>query len=344
MSLKKLNELLSADEFRELSDKVPSNREEYQQINQIAYNLKLNTKLPTTVHIEPTNKCNQTCVMCVHPDMKRTVGFIEDEVAVKAIEECARFGIYSVHFFFFGEPFMNRKTIDYIAMAKEKQIPMVSVTTNFTTIKEDEIEKLVTTKLNSIHISFEGLDRKTYRDIRGTDSYDKVLRNLETLYRFKKKHNSDSPWISLTYVRTDESEHQIEQFKAAWEGKVNNIHISPQFDYIGRAPIRKQQVGLNSGDIMDRDKKDRLPCRQLWLRLVVLSNGELVPCSQNIDGELSVGNLKDMTISEAWQSAKMLELRSQHLTNRISKNCVCNDCIDWDWSGRVDNRTLLKKP
>ncbi|MDH5748653.1 MAG: SPASM domain-containing protein, partial [Rhodospirillales bacterium] len=84
-------------------------------------------------------------------------------------------------------------------------------------------------------------------------------------------------------------------------------------------------------------------CRQLWLRLVVLSNGELVPCSQNIDGELSIGNIKDMTIREAWQGDKMLDLRASHLTNRISKDCVCHDCIDWDWSGRVDNRPQVRE-
>jgi len=75
---------------------------------------------------------------------------------------------------------------------------------------------------------------------------------------------------------------------------------------------------------------------------VVLSNGELVPCSQNIDGELSLGNIKDMTIVEAWQGEKMLDLRAQHLTNRIPKDCVCSSCIDWDWSGRVDDRPKTK--
>lgn len=341
-AMKEINNVLAAFEFRDLAEFVPKTREEYQNINQIAYNLKLNTLLPTTVHIEPTNKCNQTCVMCVHPDMKRDVTFVDDDVALKAIDECARFGIYSVHFFFFGEPFMNRKTVEYIKIAKQKGIPMVSVTTNLTTIKDAEIEQLVTSGLNSIHISFEGLDRETYKRIRGTDSYERVLRNMDRLHHYKQKHRSESPWISLTYVRTEEVDEQIEAFKSTWQDRVNSIHVSPQFDYIGRAPIRKTQGDPNSESILDRNKEERLPCRQLWLRLVVLSNGELVPCSQNIDGELSIGNIKDMTIAEAWQGDKMLELRAQHLTNRIPDSCVCSECIDWDWSGRFDNRPKLK--
>ena len=341
--MKKLSEMLAAHEYRELAGFRSSNRREYIDFNQIAYNLKLNTHIPTTVHIEPTNDCNQTCVMCVHPDMRRPVTFIEDEIAYKAIDECAEFGIYSVHFFFFGEPFMNRKTVDYIRYAKEKKIPLVSVTTNFTSIKESEIERLVKDGLDSIHISFEGLNRERYEDIRGTDSYDKVLRNLECLQQFKQSHQSESPWISMTYVRTNETDDEILRFLSEWKDRVNNIHISPQFDYIGRAPIRKTQEAPNSEGILNRNNVDRLPCRQLWLRLVVLSNGELVPCSQNIDGELSIGNIKDMTIREAWLGDKMLDLRASHLTNRISKDCVCHDCIDWDWSGRVDNRPQVRE-
>ena len=340
--MKSINNMFAAYELRDLAVITPKSRQEYLDINQTAYNLKLNTRVPTTVHIEPTNKCNQTCVMCVHPDMQRPVTFIDDDIALKAINQCAEFGIYAVHFFFFGEPFLNRKTVDYIRTAKQKGIPLVSVTTNFTSIKDAEIERLVVDGLDSIHISFEGLSREKYEDIRGTDSYEKVLRNLERLYHFKAKHKSEKPWVSLTYVRTEESDEQIETFQNTWKDKVNSIHISPQFDYLGRAPIRETQGDPNSEGILDRSAEDRLACRQLWLRLVVLSNGELVPCSQNIDGELSLGNIRDMSIAEAWQSEKMMDLRAQHITNRIPKECVCSGCIDWDWSGRVIDRPKVQ--
>lgn len=340
--MKKINNMFAAYELRELAAFVPKNRQEYLDLNQISYNLKLNSPAPTTVHIEPTNKCNQTCVMCVHPDMKRPVTFIEDEIAYEAIDQCAAFGVYAVHFFFFGEPFLNRKTVDYIRYAKKKGIPLVSVTTNFTSIKDAEIERLVVDGLDSLHISFEGLSREGYQEIRGTDSYEKVLRNMERLDHFKTTHHSEKPWVSLTYVRTDETDAEIETFWETWTKRVNSIHISPQFDYIGRAPIRARQETPNSEGILERDPNNRLPCRQLWLRLVVLSNGEMVPCSQNIDGELSLGNIRDMTIAEAWQGQRMMDLRAQHITNRITKSCVCHDCIDWDWSGRVEERPKVK--
>ncbi len=340
---KQINDFLTVPALRELASFSPRNRDEYRHFNQIAYNLKLNTSVPTTVHIEPTNKCNQTCKMCVHPDMKRDEAFIDDAIAMKAIDECAKFGVYAVHFFFFGEPFLNRRTVEYIKYAKQVGIPLVSTTTNFTSIKEKEIERLVVDGLDSIHISFEGIDRDRYKQIRGTNSYDKVLRNLAKLEQYKRQHAAKNPWVAMTYVRTTETDAEIEGFLRTWSDKVDDIHVSPQFDYIGRAPIRREQEGVNSGAIMDRSRENRLPCRQLWLRLVVLANGELVPCSQNIDGELSVGNIRNMTIAEAWQNDAMRRLRADHVAGRIEPSCVCSNCIDWDWSGKVDDRPTLAR-
>ena len=337
-----IHDFLTTQDMYDLARFIPKNREEYLQQAQIAYNLKLNTTVPSTVHIEPANICNQRCRMCVYPDMKRSKQLIDTGLALKAIDECAEIGVYAVHFFFFGEPFANKNTLEYMKYAKNKGIPLVSTTTNFTLVGEKEIEQLVDYQVDSVHVSFHGLNRERYMAIHGVDEFEKARGNILALLCERERRHSAKPWVSLTYVRTDESDDDIRRFKEEWGRRVNDIHISPQFDYLGRAPIRRDQQAVNSEGILDRDPEHRLPCRQLWLRLVVLSNGELVPCSQNIDGELSVGNLQVTTLREAWNGKRMLQLRAQHLTNSFEAGCICRNCMDWDWSGKVDKRARLK--
>jgi radical SAM protein with 4Fe4S-binding SPASM domain len=339
----KISDFLTVDRLSALDAFIPKNRPEYLEYSQAAYNLKLNSKTPTTVHIETTNVCNQRCYMCCYPDMKRKKMHMEDSLAYKAIDECSAIGVYALHFFFFGEPFANNKTIEYMKYAKDKGFPLVTTTTNFTLINTETIKKLVDYQIDSIHISFEGLDQERYKKIRGTDDYVRVLSNINQLIEYKQMKKSQKPWISLTYVRTTETDSEINEFKSRWQNKINDMHISPQFDYLGRAEIRKGQEQVNSEGIMERTSENRLPCRQLWLRLVVLSNGELVPCSQNMDGDLSVGNIKNTTIAKAWSGPRMMALRAQHLTNDYGTNKTCNNCIDWDWSGRFPNRPQIKK-
>jgi radical SAM protein with 4Fe4S-binding SPASM domain len=336
-----ITDILAADTFLDISNFIPRTRPDYQAYAQAVYNLKLSTGFPSTLHIEPTNYCNQSCYMCLHPSSKREKKHIDECMAIKAIDECAALGVYAVHFFFFGEPFLNKNTIEYMRYAKEKQIPLVSTTTNFTTVNDEEIFKLVDYNIDSIHISFEGLSRERYRQIRGTDHYDTVIRNLNKLIAYKKEKGTEKPWIALTYVRTTETDAEINEYKRTWQGVVNDIHISPQFYYFGRAKIAMGKYFVNSENIMRRNDEYRVPCRQLWLRLVLLSNGNLVPCSQNMDGEVSVGNYNEISIADAWTGGKMANLRMQHLSGLFNDDCICKDCIDWDWSGKFDNRPIL---
>ena len=338
-----ISDFLTADFFAKLSSFSPSTREEYLAHMQLVYNLKLNTKFPLVVHVETTNSCNQKCIMCQHPSMTRKKQNISPELAYKAIDESIKEKAWFLHFFFFGEPFLNKKTLEYMKYARDKGMENISLTTNFTTISENEIEKLVDYEINSVHISFEGLNRDLYKKIRKTDHYDKVISNIQTLIEYKKKKNSLKPWIALTYVRTIETDEEINQFKNTWGDLVNDIHISPQFDYLGRAEIIEYQEAVNSEGILNRDIESRQACRQLWLRMVVLSNGDLVPCSQNMDGELSVGNIKDISIAEAWNNHEMNDLRIQHLANQYKDDCICKNCIDWDWSGKIDDRPKLDR-
>ncbi len=346
-----IDQFLSSGELARLRSFSPSTRDEYLSHLQKIYNLKLHTDFPLVLHIEPTSECNQTCRMCCHPTMKREARHSEDLMVEKAINEAKLYKPWSTHFFFFGEPFLNKNLFNYIDIAKRAGLRNVSTTSNFTALTESRARAVANCGLDSIHISFEGLSREHYKMVRGKDTFDKAKRNIEALLNEREKTNSKL-WVSLTFVQTTEDDTDIDGFMKSWRDKVNDIHISPQFEYRNgsfrgerRQEIAKIQIYRNSGNIMFTKDADRVPCRQLWTRLVVTSNGEMTPCSQNIDAELSLGNIKDVSIHEAWTGLAMQELRAQHLANeyRTKAGKVCGSCTDWDWSGRVDKRPVVAK-
>jgi radical SAM protein with 4Fe4S-binding SPASM domain len=342
-----MNDFLRANDIALLRRFVPKTRDEYLKHIQTIYNLKLHTDFPLIAHIETTNYCNQKCIMCPHPSTGRKFMHIEEEIAKKAIEECALMQPWFVHFFFFGEPLINKATLDYMKYAKSVGVKRVSITTNLTLPSKEDVEEMVDSGIDSIHVSFEGLDRHSYKRIRKTDHYEKVIENLEHLLAYRKKQKTRTPWVSLTYVRTTETDEEIKKYKERWASKIDDMHISPQFEFRNgsvngerRPEIKSSQIGGNDGGIMYRNDIDRVACRQLWVRLVVLSNGELVPCSQNIDGELSLGNIRDMSMREAWTGSEMSDLRMQHISNNFcgKRGETCKGCTDWDWGGKIDNR------
>lgn len=330
---------------------APQTREEYLEHIQRVYNYKLHTDFPLVFHIEPTNICNQACRMCCHSTQKRKQGFITDELAYKAINEAKAWGPWSTNFFFFGEPFLCKNIFKYISKAKDSGLRNISTTSNFSTVTPDEIARIPKSGLDSIHISYEGLNREHYQLARGKDHYDRVTANIYNLLEEREKQSSRL-WISLTFVRTTESEEEIQQFVQKWRPIVNDLHISPQFEYRNESPdgsrrqaIAQSQSGRNDGGIMYTAPYDRVPCRQLWIRLIVTAQGDIVPCSQNIDAGLSLGKIQEITIHEAWTGQIMQSLRMQHIANcyTTKHGKICAGCTDWDWGGKVDKRPLLQQ-
>ncbi len=341
---------MSSGYIAELTRRNPETRAEFLGHLQKVYNYKLHTAFPLVLHIEPTNKCNQVCRMCIHPTQKRAEAYTSDMIVEKVIAEAKIMKPWATHFFFFGEPFLNKSLFKYIKMAKEANLRNISTTTNLTALSKANITKIPNSGLDSIHISFEGLNRKHYKEVRGKDTYEKARSNLLFLLSEKARLNSNL-WISITFVKTTESDEEISAFKNEWEPIVNDIHISPQFEYRNgsadgsrRQRIAKVQISRNTGNIMFTDDNDRVPCRQLWTRIVVTSQGELVPCSQNIDAELSLGNIMHTSIHDAWTGDLMKSLRMQHLCGsyKTAPGLICKTCTDWDWSGKVDTRPKVE--
>jgi len=340
------SDFLAANYFSNSKKFNPQDRNQYLLHSQVVYNLKLHTDFPLVLHIEPTNKCNQKCRMCCHPTQKRKETNTTDLIVHKAIAEAKIFRPWSTNFFFFGEPFLNKNIFDYFELAAKSNLRNISTTTNLTALTLANVKRLPSSGLNSIHISFEGLNREHYKMVRGKDTFQRAKRNILALVNEREKQNSKL-WISITFVRTDETDDQIEQFTSEWRGLVNDLHISPQFEYRNgsadgsrRQSISKIQIYRNDGNIMFTDNDRRVPCRQLWTRIVVTSNGEMVPCSQNIDAELTLGNILEKSIHEAWTGEQMQNLRMEHLSNdfRSMPGKVCRNCTDWDWSGKMDSR------
>ena len=342
-------DFVDAGYLAQMRNFAPTTREEYLEHSQKIYNYKLHTDFPLVLHIEPTSECNQKCRMCCHPTQKRMASHTTDEIVKRAISEAKKFKPWATHFFFFGEPFLNKKLFEYIKLAKEAGLRNISTTTNLTALTIDGVNKLPMSGLDSLHVSYEGLNREHYKMVRGKDSFLRATRNLKLLLQARAKQKS-SLWISITFVQTTETDEEIASFVATWGPLVNDIHISPQFEYRNgsedgtrRQAISKIQVTRNDGSIMFTSHQTRVPCRQLWTRIIVTAQGELVPCSQNIDGELSLGNIADTTIHEAWTGFKMQELRMQHLSNCYTSPSgkICSNCTDWDWSGKIDARPVV---
>jgi len=74
---------------------------------------------------------------------------------------------------------------------------------------------------------------------------------------------------------------------------------------------------------------ERVPCERIWKSLVIYWNGEVTPCTNDYNGDLVVGNVKDNTIKNIWKGKKLHKLQNAHVYSNFKEFPLCNNCNEW---------------
>ena len=68
------------------------------------------------------------------------------------------------------------------------------------------------------------------------------------------------------------------------------------------------------------------PCSDLWRRMFVWWDGIINPCDVDYKSKLNVGNFKNKSLKEAWNSEIYNRIREKHLNKSRNKLVPCNAC------------------
>jgi len=261
---------------------------------------------PKKIAIETTSYCNTQCAFCPHPDMKREQKTMDMNLYKKVIDECVELGVKHVVLSFFGEPLMDKNLIERIKYAKSKNL-YVEFFTNGMLLNKQKIWNIINSGLDRIFISLDATNPIRYRELRANGDYNAVVHNIRELMYLRK---NKKPNISIgMLILKEEDKKEIKEFQEIWKD-VDEIHVRTAHGW-----------GTNA------KRKLNLPCYSLWTTFAVLSNGIVVPCCMDYEGNLSIGDANRQSLSEIWFTSKMLQtLRHCHLNNLQHNIPLCKNC------------------
>jgi radical SAM protein with 4Fe4S-binding SPASM domain len=129
-----------------------------------------------------------------------------------------------------------------------------------------------------------------------------------------------------------ENEKEVKDFIKKWKKTdINFINIK---SFCSRAWRARELERFGEIEKLRKKIIKRPPCFYLWETLVILWNGEVIVCCQDLLGELKVGDVKKDTLLTIWNNKKMQELRFRQLKGDFSMN-PCNSCPDWKYIPRT---------
>jgi len=262
-------------------------------------------KRPFTVDVELTNHCNLLCVFCDRQLMKRAKGFMDFAVLKKIVDQAAEIGVLGIRFIRWGEPLLHPKVFEAVKYIKSKGL-LAHITTNGLLVDEKMAEQIVESGLDNIIFSMQGLDEKGYLEMRrvkayGAEQHKMLLKNINGLLAVRKKMGADRPYIQVTTTTMDETEEQIKEWREGWNNKVDLATHTGVTSLFRVRNCSKVKPLLNRVKFWKRD----MLCHEVLTKMAVNWNGDFTACANDYDNFMILGNIKKMTMKQAWHSAKL---------------------------------------
>jgi len=288
------------------------------------------TSYPKILNIETTNFCNLNCPMCVAKDT-REQGFLDIDFLKRIIRENKK--VLSRQFIwlhFNGEPLLHPHLSEIIKILKKNRI-RTRFSTNAVLLNKKKALELMEAGLDYIVFSIDGYIKKSYENIKLGANFEKVEDNIRNFLEIKKDKGFKTK-TQVQFIKMKENKGEEKLFINKWrKTDINYINIKSFCSRAGKVYGMDRFIDIST--LIKRIKR-RLPCFYFWETLVILWNGKVICCCQDLLGELEVGDLKKETLIDIWNSPKLIELRKKQLENDFSTG-PCRDCPDWKF---VPNR------
>ena len=270
---------------------------------------------PLHLLVEPVSSCNLRCTMCFQVDESFSgnsefMGLIKLDLFKKVIDDACENNIKSLTLASRGEPTLHPKLNEMLEYCKGKFFE-IKINTNATRLNEKLINSILKNDVTEMVFSIDSYEKDGYEKIRVGGIFEQVLDNIK---KFKNiRDNTQSNCVSrVSGVKVIKGQNP-EKFREFWQQYVDEVVMVDLID--------RWDIYHNSKNIMNRN-----PCQILWEKLYVWYDGMCSPCDADYKSELSIGSLKNKSITDIWNGVKFQKLRQAHLSNNRNKYFPCDRC------------------
>lgn len=316
------------------------------------------------VHLELTNVCEFDCLFCPKSKMTRAPGFMETDMAKKAISEMGQKGICEkVTLHVMGEPTLHRRFFEILEHAEREGVK-IGLTTNGRNFSKKFGKHLVNYKLHQIDVSLQTPDESSFALRRAQSiTFEEYLSGIfnfffaykkihpETIFKFRflntcfKKKQMEKTIGSLNVISS------TTDLQRTFRDLADRIYDGFDVDKSIRANAMKQIGKLVSykwhvveiypnvffetyvlndwghafGGGEIRDAWAGY-CFGMRDHFAILYNGDVTLCCMDYDGKTAIGNLADASLEEILASDELAKIIKGFKRYRL-EHPYCKKCL-----------------
>lgn len=283
-------------------------------------------EFPLSLDFESNASCNLSCIMCVMGSAGYKNNMVSEplmsrELYGRIMEEAGDNGLPAMTFGFLSEPLLRKDLPEMIARAREAGVMDIRLGTNGMLLTNAVSRDLIDCGLTRLEVSIDAFKPKTYGRIRRGGRLETVVDNVLNFMEARQKLGADFPVLRLSFLKLPFNERELDDFMEFWAEKADLFSIQEPI-YFEEAPISREL------DFIKHEIGDRYECVQPWQRMIVRSNGDVLPCCSIYGMEFKAGSFKKKSIKELWKGEFMSGLRLMHKSGRYEENGICRHCAE----------------
>ena len=204
--------------------------------------------------------------------------------------------------------------------------------TNGQLLNQTLIKSLVALGLDSIKFSFQGVDEKTYQEMRQDSNFNILINNIKMTHQIRDKKLL--PYIHVATTTTYETDLEIETFKE---------NVRPYCDYVTVGKTKLEHIDINKTTKLNENQKNILAdlkakesmvenrlkiCPEVFGKNSIDWDGQVSACCSDYNREMIIGDINQNTIFEIFHNDIVEKYRNILRKNEFDKIPHCNRCFD----------------
>ncbi len=223
-------------------------------------------KLPRSIYIEPTSRCNEFCQQCprtlLSREDDRDLTFEKFRYIVDQFPVLERVVLHGL-----GEPLLNKELPQMVRYLKERGT-YVLFNSNGIVLTPKKGQALIDAGLDEYRLSMDGATRQTYARVRGVDAFEKIWRNVRAFIAMQKEQNVGKPAVSLWFTAMRENLHELpELIELAAENGVPEVYLQRLVYFEqGLAHSRQALFRRSTPEELDIVRRAEQMCKERGIR------------------------------------------------------------------------------
>lgn len=217
-----------------------------------------------------------------------------------------------------GDPLLAGDALSIIHAAAEAGIGAIHVETDLVGLDASMVKALGAAPIDVLSVHLPAATPATYAAMMGVDALGSVIDNIKLLLQSRQQHGRGVPLVVPTFVKCQRNLAEMEPWYDQWLTALGSAVIAGPSDYAGQIPNLA---------VAEMAPPRRRACGRINQRLMILSDGRVVACEEDVLGSASVGHVEHTSVAELWR--KLSPLRDDHHAGQWDQHSLCANCKQW---------------